>query len=74
MQNTERHYTGIQSRQFQNRHTDPVGQVSDWIPDEDIAFVDSPNSSSPTVGLGSTQTLTDMSTRNFHEEKRATGA
>jgi hypothetical protein len=39
------------------------------IPDEVIGFFSSPNFSSCTVPLGSTQPLTDMSTRNIPEGK-----
>jgi hypothetical protein len=41
----------------------PSGAVS--IPDEVIGFVNGPNPSSSTMALGSTQPLTEMSTRYF---------
>jgi hypothetical protein len=40
-------------------------KVAGSIPDEVIGFFSSPNHSSRTMALGSTQPLTEMSTRNF---------
>jgi hypothetical protein len=39
------------------------------IPDEVIRFFNSPNPSSRTIALGSTQPLTEMSTTNLHGGK-----
>jgi hypothetical protein len=40
-------------------------QVAGWIPGEVIGFFNLPNPFSHTMVLGSTQPLTEMSTRNF---------
>jgi hypothetical protein len=40
-------------------------QVAGWTSDEDIGFFNQPNSSSCTMTLGSTQPVTEMSTRNL---------
>jgi hypothetical protein len=42
-------------------------QVAGSIPDEVIGFFSGPNPSSRTMVLGSTQSLIEMSTRNFPE-------
>jgi hypothetical protein len=47
------------------RHYATSRKVAGWIPDEVIGFFNSPNPSSRTVALGSTQPLTEMSTRNL---------
>jgi hypothetical protein len=39
--------------------------IADSIPDEVIEFFSLPNPSSSTMALGSTQPLTEMSTRNL---------
>jgi hypothetical protein len=44
---------------------DRKGKVAGSIPDEVIALFFSPNSSSRTMALGSTQLLKEMSTRNL---------
>jgi hypothetical protein len=44
-------------------------KVAGLIPDEVIGFFISPNPSSRTIVLGSTQPLTEMSTRNLHGGK-----
>jgi hypothetical protein len=45
-------------------------KVAGSIPDEVIAFFNWPNPSSRTMALGSTQPLTEMSTRNLPAGKR----
>jgi hypothetical protein len=45
-------------------------KVAGLIPDEVIGFFNLPNSSSRTLVLGSTQPLTEMSTRNIPGGKR----
>jgi hypothetical protein len=45
-----------------------AGRSRDRIPDE-VGFFSLPNSSSRTMALGSTQLLTEMSTRNIHGGK-----
>jgi hypothetical protein len=44
-------------------------KVEGSIPDEVIGFFNWPNPSSRTMGLGSTQPLTEMITRNLPEDK-----
>jgi hypothetical protein len=46
------------------RHYATSRKVMGSIPDEVVAFFNLPNPSSRTMGLGSTQHLTEMSTRN----------
>jgi hypothetical protein len=43
--------------------------VAGSIPDEAVGFLNLPNSSSRTMALGSTQPLTEMSTRNLKRGK-----
>jgi hypothetical protein len=47
------------------RHYTTSRKVAGSIPDEVTGFFNSPNSSSRTMVLGSTQPVTDMSTRNL---------
>jgi hypothetical protein len=47
------------------RHYATSPKVADSVPDEFIGFFNLPNSSSRTMALGSTQSLTEMSTRNL---------
>jgi hypothetical protein len=47
------------------RHYATSRKVTGSIPDEVIRFFNWPNSSSRTMALGSTQPLTEMSTRNL---------
>jgi hypothetical protein len=47
------------------RHYNTSRKVAGSIPDEVIGFFNWPNPSSHTMALGSTQSLTDMSTRNL---------
>jgi hypothetical protein len=47
------------------RHYATSRKVAGSYPDEVIGFFDWPNPSSRTMGLGSTQTLTEMSTNNL---------
>jgi hypothetical protein len=47
------------------RHYATSRKVSGSIPDEVIGFFNLPNPSSRTIALGSTQRLTEMSTRNL---------
>jgi hypothetical protein len=49
-------------------------KVAGSIPDEVIGFFNWPNPSSRTMALGSTQFLTEMSTRNLPVGQRAAGA
>jgi hypothetical protein len=48
--------------------------VADSIPGEVIGYFNSPNPSSRTMVLGSTQPLTEMRTRNLNGGKRSAGA
>jgi hypothetical protein len=48
-------------------------QIVDSIPDEVTGFFCLPNSSSRTMALGSTQPLTEMSTRNLFGSKERPG-
>jgi hypothetical protein len=52
------------------RHCAAIREVGSSIPDEVIGFFNSPNPSSRTMALGSTQPLTEMSIRNFPCGKR----
>jgi hypothetical protein len=47
------------------RHYATSSKVAGSIPDEVIGFFNWPNPSSLTIALGSTQPLTEMSTRNL---------
>jgi hypothetical protein len=47
------------------RHYATSRKVAGSIPDEVILFLNRPNPSSRTTALGSTQPLTEMSTRNL---------
>jgi hypothetical protein len=47
------------------RHYAAIRKVAGSSPDEVIGFFNWPNPSSRTMALGSTQPLTEMSTRNF---------
>jgi hypothetical protein len=47
------------------RHYATSWKVAGSIPDEVITFFNQPNPSSHTIALGSTQPLTEMSTRNL---------
>jgi hypothetical protein len=47
------------------RHYDTSQKVTGSIPDEITGFFNWPNPSSRTMALGSTQPLTEMSTRNL---------
>jgi hypothetical protein len=47
------------------RHYAVSRKVADSIPDEVIGFSNRPNPSSHTTALGSTEPLTEMSTRNL---------
>jgi hypothetical protein len=49
-------------------------QVAGSTPDEVIGFLNLPNPSSRTMALGSTQPLTEMSTRNLSGGLRAAEA
>jgi hypothetical protein len=51
------------------RHYATSRKVAGSIPDEVIGFFNWPHPSSPTVALGSTELLTEMSTRNLLEGK-----
>jgi hypothetical protein len=51
------------------RHYATSWKVAGSIPDEVTGFFDLPNTSSHTMTLGSTQTLTQMSTMNIHGGK-----
>jgi hypothetical protein len=51
------------------RHYATSRKVAGSIPDEVTGFFNSPNPSSRTMALGSTQRLTDMSARNLPEDK-----
>jgi hypothetical protein len=51
------------------RHYATSREVADSIPDEVIGFLNLPNPSSRTMALGSTQPLTEMSTRNLPRGK-----
>jgi hypothetical protein len=51
------------------RHYATSRKVTVPIPDEVVEFFDRPNPSSRTMALGSTQPLTEMSTRNLPEGK-----
>jgi hypothetical protein len=61
---------------FKHRNTNKLKQTRNSIavagstPDEFIGFFNSPNPSSRTMELGSTQPLTEMSTRNLPGRKR----
>jgi hypothetical protein len=46
-----------------------MSKVAGSIPDDVIEFINLPNPSSGTMALGSTQPLTEMSTRNLPEGK-----
>jgi hypothetical protein len=46
-----------------------AGRSRDSSPDEVIRFLNVPNPSSRTIALGSTQHITEMSTRNLPEGK-----
>jgi hypothetical protein len=46
-----------------------IRNAADSIPDEVTGFFNSPNPTSRTMALGSTQPLTEMSTRNLSEGK-----
>jgi hypothetical protein len=48
------------------RHYATSRKVADLIPDDVIEFLSLPNPSSRTMALGSTEPLTQMSTRNLH--------
>jgi hypothetical protein len=52
------------------RHYATSRKVAGSIPDEVIGFFNRPNASSSTMALGSTQPLTEMSTRNLSGEGR----
>jgi hypothetical protein len=56
------------------RHYATSRKVVGSIPDEVIGFFSWPNLSSRTMDLGSTQPVTEMSTRNLHGGSRAAGA
>jgi hypothetical protein len=51
------------------RHYATSRKVAGSIPDEVVGFFNLPNPSSHTMNLGSTQPLTEMSTRNLPEGK-----
>jgi hypothetical protein len=51
------------------RHYDTSRKVAGSIPDEVIRFFNWPNPSSRIMALGSTQPLTEMSTRNLRGGK-----
>jgi hypothetical protein len=51
-----------------------IRKVAVSIADEITAFLNWSNPSSRTTALGSTQSLTEMSTRNFPAGKRVAGA
>jgi hypothetical protein len=61
-------YWGTQWRRWL-RHYATSRKVAGSIPDEVIGFFNWPNPSSRTMALGSTQTLTEKSTRNLPEGK-----
>jgi hypothetical protein len=61
--NTVGHSNGLQRGCL--RHYATSRMVAGSIPDEVIEFFDSPNPSSRTMTMGSTQPLTEMSTRNL---------
>jgi hypothetical protein len=52
------------------RHYATSRKVAGSIPDEVIGFLNLPNPSSRTMALGSTQPLTEMSTRNLPGGKK----
>jgi hypothetical protein len=51
-------------------HYATIQKVAGSIPDEGIGFFDWPNPSSSIMALGSTQPLTEMSTRNLPGGKK----
>jgi hypothetical protein len=68
-------YSIIQMRECSwLRHYSTSRKVAGSIPDEVIGFFNLPNHSSRTMTLGSTQPLTEMSTRNLLGDKLAAGA
>jgi hypothetical protein len=57
------------------RHYATSRKVAGWSPDDVTEFFfNVPNPSSRTMALGSTQPLTEMSTRNLPRGKRVAGA
>jgi hypothetical protein len=62
--------TGARGSVVGLRHYDTNRKVSAPISDEVIEFLNRPNSSSRTMALGSTQSPTEMSTRNLPGGKK----
>jgi hypothetical protein len=58
-------YTGGTHWHSWSRHYATSRKITGWNPDEVIAFFNWRNPSSRTMALGSTQPLTEMSTRNL---------